>query len=174
MTRLVYCIIILTTTFLGCNNKMPNSVLNKSEWKSVSGILFFANNSNYHLYYKYINSETNDIVNKLYYNCTYLGYEVNDSLVNYILNRKNKIIIPKIDKIFGIDYIYDTTVSNSILYFSEPFYVNKHIICFSVTNKNYGEIKWQFVYFIKKQNNSFKIILYYDTKEDKFYKPINQ
>ena len=157
-----------------CIKTKTISVLNKKEWSSIATNSFITKGNHHHLYYKYLNTNVKEIIYKLYNTCTYLGYEANDSIAKYILNRKDKIISCKLNKIFNMNYVRDTIdFKISVLYLSEPFYVDKNLICFSITDKESGKIKWSNVYFLKKQNNALSLIMLYDIINDKFYKIVS-
>ena len=73
----------------------------------------------------------------------------------------------------NISYVFDTTgFKENFVIYSEPFYINEDIICISMSNNKILEnIILQWVFFLKKQNESFKIIEFYDVKKGMFYKP---
>jgi len=155
------------------NNKIQT--LSDKEWKDI--LLFTAKftvgNKGYILN-NYENIEVVDIISDSYINNTDLGYDFNDSILNYIGSRKNSIITNRLDTIANICFIYDTNnFKENLIIYSEPFYVSKTILCLSMTyKKNLQKITEQKIFFFRKKHENFIFIEFYDVNKDKYYRPV--
>lgn len=167
--------ILIMLSLFGCKPESKQvQILTDGEWRDVLiNTLWLAEGNKPYIFKEFENIGSIDIISKTYINCTNLGYELNDSILNKITNRKNKPITNKLDTMLNISYVFDTTgFKENFVIYSEPFYINEDIICISMSNNKILEnIILQWVFFLKKQNESFKIIEFYDVKKGMFYKP---
>ena len=173
MKNLMFFIVLLS--LFGCKSEIKQvQILTDGEWRDILvNTLPLAEGNIPYIFKEYENTGLKDIISNIYVNCTDLGYEINDSILSHISNGKNKPITNRLDTMFNVSFVYDTIGFNdNYVIYSEPFYVNKEIICISMSNKKKPEnITLQWIIFLKKQNGRFKIIEFYDIKKDKFYKP---
>lgn len=173
MRKIVF--IVITLCLFGCENKNSQSqLLTDKEWSDILNLtLPLAKGDKPYIYYKYGNVELKHITSNVYSNCIDIGYELNDTILNYIKNRNNKLITNELDTMFNVNFVSNLKgFKHNYVIYSEPFYVNNQIICVSMSNKILNEdalLMW--VFFLKKQNDSIKIIEFYDAQKDMFFKP---
>ncbi|HAF29364.1 MAG TPA: hypothetical protein DCG75_09995 [Bacteroidales bacterium] len=174
MKKVFFIVIILS--FFGCKEENKQTqVLTDTEWRDVLyRTLPFTGGSKPYIFDEFGNVESKDIVSHVYFNCTYLGYEINDSILSYINKRKNNLIVNKLDTMFNVSYVHSINeIDYNYTVYSEPFYVNNQIICVSISNKKVlKDETHEWVFFLKKQKGSFEIIEFYDAQKDAFYKNV--
>jgi len=168
-------LLLLLLSFFGCKSENEQiQTLTDGEWRDIlKSTLTLAEGSKPYVFKKYENIGLKDIISSIYINCTDLGYEFNDSILNIINNRINRPIKNKLDTMFNVKFISDTNgiIYNYVMY-SEPLYLNNEILCISMINRKVKEntsLRW--VFFMKKQNGSLKIIEFYDDKKEKYFRP---
>lgn len=170
-----FILIIITLSLFSCKTENKQvQVLTDSEWSDILiSTLPLAKGDRPYIYREYGNEELKDITSKVYVNCADIGYELNDSIISNINNRKNIPITNKIDTMYNISLVSDLNeFKHNYVIYSEPFYVSTQILCVSMGNKLIVEDEiLQWVFFLEKQNGSFKIIEFYDVQKDKFFKP---
>ncbi len=170
MKNVIIIIIILSLFSCKSNNKTAQ-LLTDTEWREIISqtIKFPRRKIESQIYKDYNNIYMRDTVIAVYEYCSYLGYEVNDSIIDYIKNRKNKPITNRLDTMYGFSFTLDT-INNHYITYSEPFFVNDKMICVSMSSFNIKEdTSFCFVYFFKKENGSFKEIEFYDVRKNLFY-----
>ena len=174
MRKIIFVVIMLG--LFGCKNiNKQSQLLTDKEWGDILNItLPLATGDKPYIYKKYGNVELKDITLIIYNYCADIGYELNDTILNYIKNRDNKLITNKLDMMFNINFISDLNgFKHNYVIYSEPFYVNNQILCISMSNKLVNEgVLLEWVFFLKKQNDSIKIIKFYDDQKDMFFKPV--
>jgi len=173
MKYITFFLILLS--LFGCKtDKKQVLEYTDNEWRDIlKNTLPLAEGNKPYIFKEFGNMESKDIISNIYSICTDLGYELNDSILKNINNRKNKPIKNNLDTMFNVGFVFDTSDFNyNYVIYSEPFYVNNEILCVSMSNKNVIEnITLQWVFFFKKQKEALKIIEFYDFKKDKFFRP---
>jgi hypothetical protein len=168
-------LLIISLSLFGCRTEnKPVQLLTDNEWRDIlKSTLPLAEGEKPYIFKEYENINSKDVISKIYTTCVDLGYELSDSTLSKINNRLNKPITNRLDTMFSIRFISDTNrVSDNFVIYSEPFYVNDEILCISMINKKVLEnTALQWVIFLKKKNESFKIIEFYDVKKDQFFRP---
>ncbi len=167
-------VIIFAVTFVfGCNNFVKqNQELTDQEWKAVFGYtLSNVGNSEVFIFNKFDNTQFKGLLLKVYESCSDLGYNINDTIQKYINERENKLISAEIrEKMFDKKVISDTVnVSNSLVVYSEPFFVNSQILIVAISIKK-DSLSKDLVFFFKKTEKQLKIIKLYDSQKDMYYK----
>jgi len=173
MKKIIFVVVLLS--LFGCRNinKQPQLLTDK-EWSDILNItLPLAKGDKPYIYRKFENVESKEIISSVYTNCEDIGYELNDTILNYINSRNNKLITNKLDTMFNVSFVSNLNgFKHNYVIYSEPFYVNNQILCISMSNKIIKEdalLKW--VFFLKKQNDSIKVIEFYDVQKDMFFEP---
>lgn len=176
MKKMKYLVLIFVLLCLfGCRtDKKHNQVLTDHEWHDILAQSFALSDiSKPYIFTEYDNTGLKNIILDSYNNSTFLGYEISDSILNYINTRANKHITNHLDTMFTVSFIIDTIRDRSdYVLFSEPFFVNDKIICVAMSNRKIREnitLKKVF-YFIKREDKVLRILGYYDVKKDIFYK----
>ena len=171
MKKILIC--YLTLCLLSCNvNKDKDPILSDKEWESVlKQTLVLCPKDECYIYNKFGNSEMKEILKYAYLRWAEKSYyEKKESVLNQINTRINKSIINRLDTLNKLDFITDTNVNQCYIIYSEPLYVNNDKICVSLLQKRVKENsinKW--VCLFNKQEGSFKMIEFYNFKEDAFY-----
>lgn len=153
-----------------------HQILTDNEWSDITGVtLGFAKGDVPYVLKEYGNIELRGITLSVYVNCSDIGYAINDSILNNIKNRKNKLITNRLDTINNIRFVSDTKGFNhNFVTYSEPFYVNNEILCLSMSNRIVSENKTlEWVFFLKKKNGKFRVLTFYDVQKDVFYDPVS-
>ncbi len=164
--------IMILFLIISCNNYVEDQIqiLTDVEWVSI------LNNTpgSKYIYKEYNNTELKDTIAWVYYNCSHLGYDIQKSKIHYVYNRKNKLITNKLDTISNFRFIIDTIgFKYDYVIYSEPFFVTDEIVCVSISKKEVKENVFSHrVFFLKKQNDLYKIIEFYDVRKDRFYEQI--
>lgn len=57
------------------------------------------------------------------------GYAINDSISDYIIERRNSRIRNRFDSIMNIRLVEDTVNLNEFILLSEPFYIDNDLLC---------------------------------------------
>jgi len=169
---------IVMVIVLDCNTNNryeKNQILTDNEWREILiNTLFLAEGDKPYVLAFFDNKRSKNILSDIYLQCKNdLGYKINDSILYMIQNRRNNPVTNRLDTILNVSFIYDTTnfKENYVIY-SEPFYISNNLICLSMTNKKVKEnISLEWIFFFKKQNNTFKLIFFYDVNKDMFYRP---
>jgi len=173
MRYLVYIFVLLC--LFGCKNDNKYShVLTDKEWHDIIAQTFLLSDiKEPYIFQKYDNTGLKKTILDSYINSTFLGYEINDSILNYINTREDKPITNHLDTMFAVSFITDTIRNRSdYVLFSEPFFVNDKIICIAMSNRKIRDditLKKVF-YFIKRDDKVLRILGYYDVNKDVFYK----
>lgn len=165
-----------------CNNpdNYNQTILNDNEWFDALEIaITFAeiNSSGIGIYECFDNCKLkNELYSAYQYGAENFDYIVSDSILNFILDRGNSKIVNKIDTLFDVRFVNDTSNLDEYLLLSEPFYIDSQLLCYSMLYKN-SEVEsfscW--VYYIQKHNGSIKTLAIYDINGDAFYEaqPLN-
>ncbi len=125
-------------------------------------------------FYKFENQLDKDsLKNFYYYGSNIYGYEVSDSIINYIDDRKNKVLSNNIKKCekANLEIINDTIgFQGDYVMISEPIYVEENRLLFSIRNKrslhSYHE-RW--IFFLEHKLEGFKVSSFYNFQKDKLY-----
>jgi len=154
---------------------MDNRRLDSVGWKSILLNTFsFAEGDGPNIYYKYVNEESQQLIIDLYEARTDLGYQINDSIYNSIRNRRDKLIIDKLDTMLNIEFVKDTlSFTENLLYYSEPIFFNDTVVCIYMANRIMPQKKFKHkVFFFGKKNESYNIIEFLNLEKRMFYKEI--
>jgi hypothetical protein len=179
----IFLVIITCFAFLcKCSQQKEaqHKILSDKEWKSVLDFaLIFSKSTEGILFKDFCNEEMNEVLKYAYINGdSLLQYSVSDSIINILNTRYNKLITNRFDTISNLSFVIDTfNLKKNYIMFSEPFYINDTLLCFSMINKMQNDNTDQMVFFFKKEYDKFEVIEYYVLKTDKFFKlvplPVN-
>jgi hypothetical protein len=166
-------IVFIFLVYLGisCSNQDDFTVhLSNDEWNNLYLELILSRvKEDTKIYYQYDTSNSELLI--LIYETfnTSLNYDINNSVIKYLENRKNKVVEFKInDK----EIESDTTAKNYIK-FSEPFYFDKNRFMFSIlTWHEVEENRNMMVYFCERKNNSIKVTNFYNYNLGRLYNNI--
>ncbi|HUW06460.1 MAG TPA: hypothetical protein VMW01_09370 [Williamwhitmania sp.] len=173
MKTILFCAIILLAMSNGCSKKQ-DLMLADNEWKGILRPTLFIPAINEKLVYsKYCNKRLYGL-NEFCYRTgsEILGYKITDSLTSYLKNRDDEPIENKLDTLYGFKFINDNELlEKEYLVFSKPFYIENDLVCFSIGligRKDKPLNQW--VFFLKKDDNKYTLILLYDYLKDHYYK----
>jgi|GEM_PF-1793060 hypothetical protein len=173
MKAIIYYAIVLLTMSNGCSNQQ-DLMLADNEWKGILKSTLFIPKTNEKLVYsKYCNKRLYGL-NEFCYRTgsEILGYKKTDSLTSYLKNRDDEPIENKLDTLYGFKFISDKELlEKEHLVFSKPFYIEKDLVCFSIGligRKDKALNQW--VFFLKKDDNKYTLILFYDYLTAQYYK----
>lgn len=171
----VFLVSLLLISFIECNSSDSNEIFNDQEWVDVlsSAISFSKISSDTNLiYFKYENEDVRKHLEALYrYGSDIFGYKIQDSVLFSIKEKKNRVISSKIDTIelLHIKFISDTVCfSNKYLMISEPSFIDKDKVMFSLTEKRRDGTTKRWVYFVQKKEY-YRLIAIYDFQKDQMY-----
>ena len=170
-------IIIITfiISFNSCQfSDSGSEILTDAEWYdalTIGGTLAGLRNDEFYLYQFYENKELAEVIKSTYlFGAKIFSYQTSDSVMNYIQERSNKLITNQLDTLLNITFRADTTnITEDYMLLSEPFNVDKELLCFSMTYKNSNYSNGHWIYFFKKSAGFFKIEGFYNVNTDSFY-----
>jgi len=170
----VYLFTFLLLNSCGVGEYGNDSVYTDNDWHSILETAFRLANvykqENVFLYEKFDNELIEDTILFAYtIGAEIYGYKILDSKKEFIRNRESSYFSNNLDTILNIKYISDTVIIAEYFVFSEPFYIDKNKICFSLSyvRKNQGGQHW--IYFTEKSEDKVKILDVYDVNEDALY-----
>lgn len=168
-------LVILLSVVFSCKSNNVQEVLNRKQFVEVleqSILLSGITSSKISLYNEYDNNLNIDSVLAFYqYGSNIFGYEISDSITNYVLERKDNPIPRNINElsVLDIEVISDTLNFNEdYILISEPFLIDSNKMLFTMSNKNTtGKASW--IFFFEKKQDSLILIRFYDFQKDRLY-----
>jgi hypothetical protein len=174
--KYIKLILSSTISFLilitSCKNEQ-NLLLTDKEWENILNYTISLPSISERLVNSnYCNKRTYDLISFCYENSSSeLDYELTDSIRNYLKVREDEPIKNRIDTLFGISFINkNETLEKEHLIFSEPFFIKKDLLCFSIELIGIKDKPLnQWVFFLQNKDKRFMPIRYYDYLDAKFY-----
>lgn len=168
--------IILIYSLLGCKHSDDNKIIDDRQLADMleqALLISSIDSDEVFLYEKYENQKNADSLIAFYhYGSNIFGYKIKDSIINNVTYRADKLVPKNLNNFLGIDikYTSDTTDFNKTYTFiTEPFFIDDNKLLFFLSNNKNSSVK-RWMYFLeKKQQNSFKVVSFFDFQKNKLY-----
>jgi hypothetical protein len=170
--KIITGLVTIILLFSSCENEDNQHIeMSDNDWYnliSVGGSIARLFESDLIIYDQFENGLLSSEILKAYKKGSpVLGYLIQDSINNYILERKNLKITNRLDKILNIVLLADTSnTKRPYLLLSEPFRINAEFYCFSIAQRGLMDNHW--IYFFERKNGEAEIMAIYEVKEDRF------
>lgn len=169
-------IIILIYSLLGCGYSNDNKIVDDGQLANILEQALLISNINSDeiiLYNKYVNQENVDSLVAFYhYGSNILGYTIKDSVINNVTNRADSFVPKNLNNYLEFDIKYTSDVIGSdktYTFITEPFFIDDNKLLFFLSNKKNSSVK-RWMYFLEmKQQDSFKVISFFDFQKNKLY-----
>lgn len=169
-------LVILMCSLLGCGySKNDKSVDDAQIADMLAQALLISNfdSDEIFLYHKYVNQNNVDSLIAFYhYGSNIFGYEIRNSIINEVTKQTDNSIPQSIKNYFKYDITYFTDTiafDKTCTYITEPFFIDDNKLLFFLSNKKNNSIQ-SWMYFIEtRQQDSFKIISFFDFQKNKLY-----
>lgn len=171
MKLITNLVVTLLVIFTSCEKENDQAIkLSNDDWYyliSTGGTIIGLDESDLIIYNKFENSLLSSEILRAYSNgYSVFGYQIQDSIRNYIVERNNRKISNRIDSKLKIKIVADISKKDFYLMLSEPFYINNGIYCFSLARKGITNNHW--IYFFERNIKGIHIIGLYDVQKDQY------
>ncbi len=167
--------IILVYSLLGCGYSNDNKIVDDGQLANILEQALLISNINSDeiiLYNKYVNQENVDSLVAFYhYGSNIFGYTIKDSVINDVTNRADSFVPKNLNNYLEFDIKTSDVIASDKTYtfITEPFFIDDNKLLFFLSNKKNSSVK-RWMYFLeKKQQDSFKVISFFDFQKNKLY-----
>jgi hypothetical protein len=173
MKAIIFILSIVLCSCKGVDNDLLE--LSNEKWNKIvssGATLAGISNMGTYLFSEYDNSNLAVDVLKIYSNSEeLLEYQIEESIINYLQDRKSRLINKIIDTSINIAFISDTlSLRENYFILSEPFRINSELICFSLLTRINANMNHHFLFFCSDADKGMSIIAYYDFKKEMYFK----